>query len=148
MVFDYTAMTAVSICIFHQRLKDVLCALTVREPHPPCRYPDDLSENTAFPLHGSIAGWGGTRLPLSAWVFTTALSYKNRLDEFSSGVSFQGTSQNHRSSDHSRRTELEAIDSKNAKGRCPLLTAICWPHHQLQNSAGIYKQPTRHHAPC
>ena len=59
MVFDYTFMTAVSICIFHQRLKDVLSAVTVLQSHPPCRYVADLGENTACRQQGTISGhWG------------------------------------------------------------------------------------------
>lgn len=73
MVSDYTFMTAVSICIFHQRLKDVLSAMTVLQSHPPCRYVIALAENTACRWQGTISGHRGDPVALECASFYNSI---------------------------------------------------------------------------
>lgn len=59
-------MMAVSICIFLQRLKGVLSALTILQTHVPCQYVADLRDNTASRPWEASAGSCGAQSPMSA----------------------------------------------------------------------------------
>lgn len=76
----------------------------------PCQHTADPSENTAFGVWEALAGSGETQRPLSAWVCTTELAYKDGWINFHLG-SVSRTPLNAREAQTIQSAEHEATGS-------------------------------------